>query len=309
MRIAFMGSPDFAVSTLNAIISAGHDVVCVYAQPPRPAGRGQKEQPCPVHAAALELGLMVRTPQDMRAVGAITEFAALDLDLAVVVAYGQILPAAILDAPGYGCINVHASLLPRWRGAAPIQRAIQAGDAESGVSIMQMDVGLDTGPVYMTRRIPLDAATTGGSLHDQLAIMGASACLEVLAGIQHGSVTPVPQPDDGVTYASKIDRDEARLDWKLDAAFLERSVRAFDPWPRTWFDHEGERIKVLSARVDHDASDSGATPGRVLDNRPAVACGDGVLVLESLQRPGKKPQDASDFMRGYDLKTGIVLTS
>ena len=313
MRIIFMGSPDFAVSTLNAITTAGHDVVCVYAQPPRPAGRGHKEHPCPVHAAALEQGLMVRTPESMRDDTAITEFAALNADIAVVVAYGQILPMAVLGAPKYGCINVHASLLPRWRGAAPIQRAILAGDETSGVCIMQVNEGLDTGPVFLRRETKIDAATTGGSLHDDLAIMGAEACLEVLDGIDAGTMTATPQSDDGVTYAAKISPALARLDWHQGATDLDRAVRAYDPWPRTWFEHAGERIKVLAAHVDEnvdeDASTANVSAGQVLDARPAIACKNGVIVLDRLQRPGRKPQDAAEFMRGYDLTVGTVLDS
>jgi len=314
LRIIFMGSPDFAVSTLNAITGAdtgaGHDVVCVYAQPPRPAGRGHKEQPCPVHAAALEQGLMVRTPESMRDDTAITEFAALNADIAVVVAYGQILPMAVLEAPKYGCINVHASLLPRWRGAAPIQHAILAGDETSGVCIMQVDEGLDTGPVFLRRETKIDEATTGGSLHDDLATIGAAACLEVLVGIEAGtmtSITAAPQPDDGVTYAAKISPALARLDWRADAIDLDRAVRAYDPWPRTWFEHGGERIKVLAAHVDEGASPANVSAGQVLDGRPAIACENGVIVLDRLQRPGRKPQDAAEFMRGYDLTVGTVL--
>lgn len=304
-----MGSPEFAVSTLRALVKAGHDVVCVYAQPPRPVGRGQKEQPCPVHAAALEQGLAVRTPSNMKEDRSISEFAALQVDIAVVTAYGQILPKAVLDAPRYGCINVHASLLPRWRGAAPIQRAILAGDAESGVSIMQMDEGLDSGSVYLHQTTPLGASTTGGDLHDCLASMGADACLEVLGGIETKSVTATPQSGVGVTYARKISPADARIDWFQDAITTERAVRAFDPWPRTWFEHDGERIKVLKASVDEAVFDSGRPPGSILDSRPSVACGRGVLVLERLQRAGRKPQNAADFMRGYDLSVGTDLTA
>jgi methionyl-tRNA formyltransferase len=307
MRVIFMGSPDFATSTLKAILDAGHDVVCVYAQPPRPAGRGHKERPCPVHTAALKHGLQVRTPESMKDADAVSAFADLSADIAVVIAYGQILPGDVLSAPKHGSINVHASLLPRWRGAAPIQRAILAGDAESGVSIMQMDEGLDTGPVYLTRVAPIDTATTGGSLHDDLATRGAEACVQVLVDIEAGSITPQPQADDGVTYAAKISPADARIIWTQDAVTVERAVRAFDPWPRTWFEHDGERVKVLAAHVDENLSDASKPAGTVLDDRPAIACGNGVLVLDRLQRAGRKPQDAAEFMRGYDLKPGTGL--
>ncbi len=307
MRIVFMGSPDFAVSTLNAILEAGHDVICVYAQPPRPAGRGHKQQPCPIHRTALEFELEVRTPVSMKDPAAIDAFTELEADIAVVVAFGQILPQAVLDTPRLGCINVHASLLPRWRGAAPIQRAIQWGDGESGVSIMQMDAGLDTGPVLMRRVMMLDEQTTGGGLHDDLATRGAEACVETLNALENGSLDAVPQPEEGVTYADKLNTREARLDWMDSAEMLARTVRAFDPWPGTWFEHDGERIKVLAAHADAKSEISAAKPGTVIDSRPAIVCGSGVLVLDRLQRAGKKAQDAETFTRGYALKVGTCV--
>ncbi len=303
LRVVFMGSPDFSIPTLRAILDVGHEVACVYAQPPRPAGRGHKERPCPVHAFADEQGLEVRTPASLKDAGVQAAFAGLGADIAVVVAYGLILPEEILEAPRMGCINVHASLLPRWRGAAPIQRAIQAGDEETGVCIMQMDAGLDTGPVLSRKSMNLDQAMTGGKLHDLLSQMGAKACVEVLEHLSEGEIDAVSQPDTGVTYAAKLSPDEARIDWSRPAEEIARTVRAFDPWPGTWFEHEGERIKVLEASADS----APGTPGEILDGRPAVACGEGSLILKRLQRAGKKPQGADEFLRGYALTPGTVL--
>ena len=307
LRIIFMGSPDFAVGTLQALTDAGHDIVCVYAQPPRPTGRGHKEKPCPVHASAMERGLVVRTPESMKDARAIAEFVDLSAEVAVVVAYGQILPDAVLNAPRYGCINVHASLLPRWRGAAPIQRAIQAGDGQSGVSIMQMASGLDTGPVFLTRTVDIGPETTGGHLHDELASLGAAACVEVLHTIEQGTAVAVAQAEGGVTYAQKLNTTESQLNWAEDAAVLERTIRAFDPWPRTWFEYEGERIKVLAGHVADEPSSK--TPGTILDTSPSIACGSGALVLDRLQRAGRRAQDSAEFMRGFDMKVGSCLVS
>lgn len=302
-----MGSPEFSVPTLQAIIDAGHDVVCVYAQPPRPAGRGHKETPCPVHAAALTLGIPVRTPVSLRDADAQAEFAALDLDVAVVVAYGLILPKAVLGMPRLGCVNVHASLLPRWRGAAPIQRAIMAGDTETGVCIMQMDEGLDTGPVLARAETPIAADETATTLHDRLSDMGAAEIVPALDGLAAGSLTSTPQPDDGVTYAAKLSRDEAAFDFTLPALELERKIRALNPWPGTTFEHDGARIKVGAATLV--PGKAGVAPGTILDDGPTVACGDGALTFTRLQRPGRPMMDAADFMRGYALPVGTVLTS
>ncbi len=307
LRIIFMGSPDFAVPTMQALMDAGHDIVCVYAQPPRPAGRGQKERLCPVHAAALDAAIEVRTPKDLKSSEDQAAFAAIDADVAVVVAYGLLLPIEILNAPRLGCINVHASLLPRWRGAAPIQRAILAGDTQAGVCIMAMEAGLDTGPVYLRRAVSLDPDMTGGLLHDTLCDIGAQACVEALGGIADGTLQPVAQSQDGVTYARKLNPSEAQLDWSLDCAELERAVRAFDPWPGTWFEHNGERVKVLAAQADMTGHVR-AEPGTVLDGRPAIACGSGALVLQRLQRAGRKAQNADEFMRGYELAVGTILS-
>lgn len=307
LRIVFMGSPDFSIPTLRALTDAGHEIICVYAQPPRPAGRGHKEKPCPVHAFAQQQGLTVRTPENFKDNADQTAFADLDSDLAVVVAYGLILPEAVLNAPRFGCINVHASLLPRWRGAAPIQRAIQAGDEKTGVCIMQMDKGLDTGPVYLSEEVDITPRTTGGMLHDTLCDVGGGACVQAIEGIVAGDLTATPQPADGVTYAEKLNPDEARIDWSRQAGEIERTVRAFDPWPGTWFEHNGERIKLLRASLGSGSVGLDSAPGTVIGDAPSVACGEGELVLERLQRAGRKPQDADEFLRGYALTPGIVL--
>lgn len=303
MRLIFMGTPDFSVSILAALLAAGHEMAAVYSQPPRPAGRGHKEQPTPVHAFAAERGLTVLTPKSLRNAEAQAEFAAFRADAAVVAAYGLILPKAILEAPARGCLNVHASLLPRWRGAAPIQRAIQAGDAESGVTIMQMDEGLDTGDMLLMDRLPITAATTGQSLHDNLAAMGARLIVDALARLEAGTLAAMPQPAEGVTYAAKLAKEEGRLDWKRPAAELDCLIRAFTPWPGVWFEYGGERIKLLAAQP---VAGSGA-PGAVLDDQLTVACGDGALRLLVLQRAGKGALDAQAFLRGYALPKGASL--
>jgi methionyl-tRNA formyltransferase len=306
LRIAFMGSPDFAVPSLRALVDAGHDVVCVYAQPPRPAGRGQKERLTPVDEAAIELGIPVRTPRSLRDPQEQAAFAALDLDLAVVAAYGLILPREILSAPRLGCINVHASLLPRWRGAAPIQRAILAGDAETGVTIMQMDVGLDTGDMLLSRAAPITAQTTGQSLHDDLSLLGAELIVPAVAALAQGALTGTPQPEAGVTYARKLERDEGRLDFTRPAAELERRVRAFDPWPGAFFEHQGTRIKVLAAEA-FDIGPVSNLPGTVLDPELTISCADGAFRPTRVQRPGKGPMAVQAFLRGFPIPPGTVL--
>ena len=306
LRIAFMGSPDFAVPSLRALVAAGHDVVCVYAQPPRPAGRGQKERLTPVDEAAIDLEIEVRTPKSLRGSEAQEAFAALDLDVAVVVAYGLILPKPILEAPRLGCVNVHASLLPRWRGAAPIQRAILAGDRESGVTIMKMDAGLDTGDVLLSKTVPITPTTTGQSLHDALMHLGADLIVPALAGLADGSLTATPQPANGVTYARKLKRDEGRLDFSRTAIELERLVRAFDPWPGAFIEHAGTRIKVLEA----EAFDIGAisnAPGTVLDPLLTIACSNGAFRPTRVQRPGKGPMATDAFLRGFPIDPGTIL--
>ncbi|MDH5749795.1 MAG: methionyl-tRNA formyltransferase [Rhodospirillales bacterium] len=296
-----MGSPDFAVPALKALLDAGHQVVCVYSQPPRPAGRGQKDRPSPVQAFAESIGLKVRTPVTLKNPEVQKAFKDLGADCAVVAAYGLILPPAILAAPRLGCLNIHASLLPRWRGAAPIQRAIEAGDGETGISIMQMDRGLDTGPVLMHEAIPLAVDATAATLHDTLADMGARLIVRALANLK--DLTPVSQPDDGVTYAAKLEKDEGRLDWRRPAGELERKIRALTPWPGAWFEHRGNRIKVMSACC----VDGNGTPGTVLDDKFTVACGDRALRLDRVQRPGKAAAAGEAFLRGYDLAEGTVL--
>jgi len=300
LRLAFMGSPDFAVPALRALHDAGHVIAAVYAQPPRPAGRGQALRPSPVQAAAEALGLPVRTParlrQDAQAQAA---FAALDLDAAVVAAYGLILPPAMLAAPARGCLNIHASLLPRWRGAAPIQAAILAGDAESGITVMQMEAGLDTGPMLLREAVPITPRTTGASLHDTLAEIGAALILRAL----DERPDPVPQPAEGVTYAPKLERADARLDWGQPAAALDRRVRAFDPWPGTATTLAGATLKVLTAEPAKGEGPAGVT----LDDRLTVACGQGALRLLRVQLPGRAALDAAAFLRGHPVPAGSRL--
>lgn len=304
MRIAFLGTPDFSVPALDALRAAGHEVVCVYTQPPRPAGRGQSERRSAVHDRADAAGIPVRTPATLRDAEAQAEFAALNLDAAVVVAYGLILPQPVLDAPKHGCINIHASLLPRWRGAAPIQRAIQAGDSETGVTIMQMDAGLDTGPELLRQAVPITGETNAGMLHDALAELGGRLIVAALAGIVAGTLEAVAQPESGETYAAKIERGEERIDWTLPAIQLDRHVRAFAPWPGAWFEHDGARIKVLAADVVAGHGEAGT----VLDDMLTVACGDGALRLVTVQRAGKAAMAAADYLRGRPIAAGAVFT-
>ena len=304
LRFAFMGTPDFSVPILQALVTAGHDVAAVYCQPPRPAGRGHQPALSPVHAFGEGLGLIVRTPTRLDAAAA-EAFRALDLDVAVVAAYGLILPKAVLSAPRLGCINVHASLLPRWRGAAPIQRALLAGDSETGITIMQMDEGLDTGPMLLTAPVSIGPTTTASELHDVLSALGAGLIVSALDGVAVGRLVPQPQPAEGATYAKKLTRDEGRLDWRKPASQLERAVRALNPWPGVWFEHAGERLKVLAAEVAPGKLDT--APGTILDDRLLVACGDGALRLLTVQRPGRAAQAVEAFLRGYPIATGTVL--
>jgi methionyl-tRNA formyltransferase len=300
MRIAFMGTPDFAVPTLEALLGAGHDVVAVYSQPPRPAGRGKKLQPSPVQARAEAAGIEVRTPLSLRDAEEQTRFRALDLDAAVVAAYGLILPQPILGAPRHGCLNVHGSLLPRWRGAAPIQRAILAGDAMTGITIMGMERGLDTGPMFLMRETSVDRKTAG-ELTEELARVGAEMMAEVLARLP--SLTPTPQPDEGVTYASKIEKQEARLDFSGSAKQAERQVRAFNPVPGAFFEVAGERVKLLAA----DVVDANGEPGTVLDDRLTIACGVGALAPWLVQRAGRGVMTPDELLRGFPIPPGTRL--
>jgi methionyl-tRNA formyltransferase len=300
MRLAFMGTPDFAVPVLTALIDAGHRIVCVYSRPPRPAGRGKALRPSPVQAAAEARGLAVAAPESFRDPAVLSRFAALNLDAAVVVAYGQILPREALEVPRLGCLNLHASLLPRWRGAAPIQRAIMAGDPETGVCVMRMEAGLDTGPVLARKATPIGPEDTAGTLHDRLAAIGAALMVETLAA---GTVSATPQPETGVTYAAKIDKAETRVDWTRDAAELDAHIRGLSPYPGAWCRISGERVKLLLARPE----DGAGSAGEALDDHLLVACGAGALRLVTLQRAGKGPMDAATFLRGYPVARGTWL--
>jgi methionyl-tRNA formyltransferase len=293
MRVVFMGTPDFSVPVLDAL-HRDHEVVAVYCQPPRPAGRGKKDRPSPVQTRAEALGLPVRHPLNFKADAERAAFAALNADIAVVVAYGLILPQAVLDAPRHGCLNIHASLLPRWRGAAPIHRAIMAGDAETGVCIMQMEAGLDTGPVLLREATPIGATETTGQLHDRLSAMGARLILAALDRIE--TLTPQPQPETGVTYAQKIDKAEARVDWTRPAPELVRQINGLSPFPGAWCEINGERVKLLRAAL---AEGHGA-PGQVLGGF-TIACGSGALDILNAQREGKKPMPASEVLKGLAL--------
>ena len=303
--LVFMGTPEFAATILAALIAAGHHIAAVYTQPPRPAGRGHKLQPSPVQALAERHGLPVRHPTTLRDAETQAEFAALGADAAIVAAYGLILPKAILEAPRLGCLNVHASLLPRWRGAAPIQRAVLAGDTETGITIMQMDEGLDTGPMLLREAVPIGPKTTAGELTEELAALGAKLIVAALDGVAAGKLAARPQPDTGVTYAPKLKREEAQLDWRRRAVELERQVRAFDPWPGAFFFVRDERIRLLAAEAEPRAA--AAEPGIVLDERLTVACGEGALRPLRLQRPGRAPLDAAALLRGFAMPPGIVL--
>ena len=301
MRIVFMGTPDFSVPVLEALVDAGHEIVAVYSQPPRPAGRGKKDRPSPVQSKAEALGLMARYPQSVRTNEALADFVALEADVAVVVAYGLILPQSILDAPKNGCLNIHASLLPRWRGAAPIHRAIMAGDAETGVCIMQMEAGLDTGPVLSRHTISIAKTETTLQLHDRLSVLGADAIVETLENLDQ--LAPQEQPEEGVTYAAKIDKAEAAIDWTKSAVEVDRLIRGLSPFPGAWFEIDGTRIKVLCSTL----VDQNGNAGAVLDDVLTIACGSGTIRLTHLQRAGKSPQDAGQFQNGWPIAAGTQL--
>lgn len=289
-----MGTPDFSVPALDALADAGHEIVCVYTQPPRPAGRGKKDRPTPVHARADALGLTVRHPTTLRNNEAQAGFAALNADIAVVVAYGLILPQPILDAPKHGCLNIHASLLPRWRGAAPIHRAIMAGDTATGICIMQMEAGLDTGPVLRRDTLPITHTDTTGDLHDRLAEMGARLIVETLADLN--ALTPEPQPEEGVTYAEKIDKAEARIDWTKPSEQVARHINGLSPFPGAWTEVAGERLKLLRAQPTGGSGTPGAHLGEF-----RIACGTGAVQILEAQRQGKRPMSADDLLLGLTL--------
>jgi methionyl-tRNA formyltransferase len=312
MRLAFLGTPDFAVPTLAALIEAGHAIVCVYSQPAAPRGRGQALRPSPVQAFAESRDLMVRTPVSMKTPEEAAAFAALNLDAAVVVAFGQIVTTEILQAPRLGCYNLHASLLPRWRGAAPIQRAIMAGDPETGAEVMRMTVGLDEGPVLATVRAPIGALDTAGSLHDRLAAAGAALMTETMGRVERGDARPVLQSPDGATYARKIKASEARIRWDRPATRVDCQIRGLSPFPGAWFQTVTERgpvrVKALLSRPEAlPAAAAGAEPGTVLDDGLLVACGSGAVRILRAQREGRGPQDAETFLRGFSLAAGQSL--
>ena len=301
MRIVFMGTPEFSVPVLDALGAAGHEIAAVYCQPPRPAGRGRKDRAAPVQVRAEVSGLLVRHPASLRGEAEQAEFAALEADVAVVVAYGLILPQAVLDMPRLGCVNIHASLLPRWRGAAPIHRAILEGDAETGVCLMQMEAGLDTGPVLSCTRTAIGPEETTGSLHDRLSAMGARLAVDALQRPE--AWRPTPQTDEGVTYAAKIDKAEAAIDWSRSAVEVDRLIRGLSPFPGAWCEIGVERVKLLGARL---APGQGA-PGEVIDDALSVACGTGAIQVTRAQRAGRAVQDAEAFLRGKPVPAGTIL--
>lgn len=300
LRLAFMGSPEFAVPTLEAILAAGHDVACVYTQPPRPAGRGKELRRTAVHEVAAARSIQVRTPLNFKAIEDREAFAALNLDVAVVVAYGLLLPKAILDAPRLGCYNLHGSILPRWRGAAPIHRAVMAGDDITGVQVMRMDVGLDTGPVMQTFVTRITEDDTMGDIHDRLSLAGAALMVDALAKLEAGPVVLTPQALEGVTIAPKVSTAEARIDWNKPASQVAAAIRGMSPFPGAWFEMDGQRLKVLHARAEPGTGE----PGEVLDDALKVACGEGAVRLLRLQRPGKGHMTSEEFQRGARIARG-----
>ena len=301
LRLAFMGTPDFAVPTLAELLAQGHDIAAVYSQPPRPKGRGMETEPGPVHKFAAAHGIDVRTPLSLKGADEQAAFAALDLDAAIVVAYGLLLPQAILDAPRMGCFNLHGSLLPRWRGAAPIQRAVMAGDTETGVMVMKMEAGLDTGPVLMAERTAVGRKTSG-ELTEQLSRLGADLMVRALGAMERGAVAEHVQAEDGVTYAKKILKDEARIDWTKSAAQIDAHIRGLSPWPGAWTDAKGERLKVLYAEP---VAGKGAA-GEVISDDLTIACGDGAIKLKRVQRAGSKIMAADELLKGFALPAGTM---
>lgn len=294
MKVVFMGTPEFSVAALDALVGAGHEIVAAYTQPPRAAGRGKKDRPSPVQHRAAEFGIPVRHPATLLDTDEQAAFADLNADVAVVVAYGLILSAPVLAAPRLGCLNIHASLLPRWRGAAPIQRAVMAGDTETGISIMLMELGLDTGPVLMSRATPIGPTDTSGELHDRLSALGAELIIDALAGVE--TLVAEPQSEDAVTYAVKVAKAEARVDWTRPAVEIDRQIRGLSPFPGAWTDVDGERVKLLRSKL----ADGSGTPGTHLGGF-RLACGEGAVQILEAQRPGKRPMEAQEFLRGLNL--------
>lgn len=305
LRLVFMGTPAFAVPALDALVAAGHDVACVYCQPARAKGRGKAKQAGAVEKAARRHGIEVRTPESLKGADVQKEFAALESDAAVVAAYGLILPAAMLAAPRLGCFNIHASLLPRWRGAAPIARAIEAGDTETGVTIMAMEEGLDSGPILLAERVSIAPHATAGELGETLAALGARLVVTALEMAERGTLQPTPQPEEGVTYAAKLERAEERLDFSAPAPVVERKIRAFSPEPGTWFSFNNDRIRVLAAQAQINGIS--AAPGTVLDDRLLIACGEGALRPAMVQRAGRAAMPLDVFLRGYEIPAGTVI--
>jgi methionyl-tRNA formyltransferase len=303
LRLAFMGSPTFALAALQALIAAGHEIACVYSQPPRPAGRGKQERPTPVAAFAAERGLELRAPKSLRKAEEQAAFAALKLDAAIVVAYGLILPKPILDAPRLGAFNLHASLLPRWRGAAPIQRAIMAGDAITGAQVMRMEEGLDTGPVLASVETPIDFDDNASTLHDRLAQLGAPLLVDTVAKIESGEATETPQSEEGVTYAHKITPAETRIDWTRPAREVDAMIRGLAPSPGAWFELGGARVKALHSRVGQGAGQA----GEALDDALLIACGSAAVRLLKVQKEGRAPLEAEAFLRGMAVPAGARL--
>jgi methionyl-tRNA formyltransferase len=308
MRVIFMGSPDFAVPALKALHAAGHEIVCVYSQPPRPQGRGHKLTKTAVHQAAEDLGLMVRTPKSLKPVEEVEAFQGLQADVAVVAAYGLILRKVILDAPRLGCVNIHGSLLPRWRGAAPVQRAIQTGDTETGVTIMQMDEGLDTGPMLEIETLAITPQDTSASLMDKMAVLGAHMIVPAIEKLDQGLLTAQIQPEEGVLYAHKMTKEESQIDWSQTAEQIERTLRAFTPWPGLTMDINGERLRVHEVDIvtDQGGAMSSVTAGTVIAEPLVITCGVDALRITKLQRAGKAAQDITEFLRGFPIATGTI---
>lgn len=304
MKIVFMGTPDFALKALQSL-DKRHEIVCVYSREPKPSGRGHKLTPSPVHAYALEQGFTVRTPQTLKTPEAFEEFATLNADVAIVAAYGMILPEAFLSAFKYGCINIHGSLLPRWRGAAPIQRAVMAGDKETGITFMQMDKGMDTGDMLLQKTTPVTKEDTAESLYERLAQIGADGILECLEKLQKGALVPTPQPQEGVTYAAKIQKEEGKIDWSLDADEIDCRLRGLAPYPAAWFMFNDERVTVLKAQVVENPASKPA--GTVLDDNLTIACGKNALKPLILKRAGKSALDLKTFLNGFKIPAGTVL--